>query len=115
MAATHGVYLEGLGGTEGGVIGALAAVGLAAEGNDGRVVNLGEWPDDLAGWQPLAAIQGRGIEVRQLENETLVEDGLVDVGKHLRPNRRGGRIVLFVAPHREQQTNAPRWQAIRLT
>ena len=28
LAASHGIYLEGLGGTQDGVIGALAAIGL---------------------------------------------------------------------------------------
>src|SRR5206468_2152591 len=45
LAAAVGLHLEGLGGTEGGVIGALAAVGLSAGGDDGRVVQHGEWPD----------------------------------------------------------------------
>ncbi|HVY45914.1 MAG TPA: hypothetical protein VHB21_08550, partial [Minicystis sp.] len=36
IAAAQGVLLEGLGGTEGGVIGALAAVRLAATGDDRR-------------------------------------------------------------------------------
>jgi len=41
LAARLGVHLEGLGGTtEQGVIGALAAVGLASTGEDGRVVHL---------------------------------------------------------------------------
>ena len=90
LAAAHDIHLEGLGGTQGGVIGALAALGLAAGANDGRVVNLGEWSDDLDGLQPVAVIQARGIEIRQLSSQTLVADGIVDVGGHLRPNRRKG-------------------------
>jgi hypothetical protein len=38
LAADHGVFLQGLSGTEDGVIGALSAVGLMATKNDGRVV-----------------------------------------------------------------------------
>jgi tRNA(Ile2) C34 agmatinyltransferase TiaS len=53
LAARHGIHLEGLGGTEGGVIGALAAVGLIATENDGRVVHWQTWPDDLTGPRPL--------------------------------------------------------------
>jgi 2-polyprenyl-6-methoxyphenol hydroxylase-like FAD-dependent oxidoreductase len=111
LAAAHGIHLEGLGGTNGGVIGALAAVGLAAGGNDGRVVVLGEWPDDLAGPQPLSAIQARGIEVRQIGSHNLVDDGWIDVGKHLRPNRRAHKVVLFVEP----SSSGPPWHAVRLT
>ena len=66
LAAACGIHLEGLGGTAGGVIGALAAVGLSAAGNDGRVVQIGTWPDDLSGgrtsarWRPGASRCGPG-------------------------------------------------------
>ena len=45
LARAARVYLQGLGGTEGGVIGALAAVGLLASRKGGRVVHLGSSPD----------------------------------------------------------------------
>ncbi|MHB8969150.1 MAG: hypothetical protein ACYC3X_04280 [Pirellulaceae bacterium] len=112
LAARHGMHLEGLGGTEGGVIGALAAVGLAAAGNDGRIVQIGQWPDDLAGTQDIARLDERRVEVRCLETGTLVTSGLIDVGKHLRPNYRQGKIVLFVQP--AEETCPPQWVAVRL-
>jgi hypothetical protein len=112
LAARHGLYLEGLGGTEGGVIGALAAVGLAAGGDDGRIVHIGQWPDDLAGTQEVARLEDRGVEVRCLGTGALVRSGLIDVGKHLRPNYRQGRIVLFVQP--AEEASAPQWVAVRL-
>jgi hypothetical protein len=112
LAARHGLCLEGLGGTEGGVIGALAAVGLAAGGNDGRIVHIGQWPDDLTGPQDIARLDDRGVEVRCLGTGERVTSGLIDVGKHLRPNYRQGRIVLFVQPAAE--TSAPPWVAVRL-
>lgn len=90
------LYLEGLGGTCDGVIGALAAVGLAATGSDGRVVQLGQWPDDLCGLQPVAALRRRGVAVCCRVSGRRFDDGLVDVGKRLRPNRRNGEDVLFV-------------------
>jgi hypothetical protein len=92
-------HLEGLGGTEQGVIGALAAVALAAGGNDGRVVHLDEWPwpDPFAGPQPVSAILGRGVQEIRTAAGDVVSAGMVDVGKHLRPNWRNGRIVLLVA------------------
>jgi hypothetical protein len=99
LARAHRVHLEGFGGTEDGVIGALAAVGLLAAGDDGRVVHLAgwEWPDNFAGPQPVAAVRARGVdEVRDGESDARVESGTVDVGKHLRPSYRGGRVVLFV-------------------
>ncbi|MHB8957255.1 MAG: hypothetical protein ACYC4U_30190 [Pirellulaceae bacterium] len=112
LAARHGLYLEGLGGTEGGVIGALAAVGLAAGGNDGRIVQIAQWPDDLTGPQEIGRLDERGVEVRCLESEKVVRSGLIDVGKHLRPNYRQRKIVLFVQP---AETSLPsQWMAVRL-
>jgi tRNA(Ile2) C34 agmatinyltransferase TiaS len=113
LAAEHAIHLEGLGGTCGGMIGALAAVGLAAAKNDGRVVVHDQYPDDLSGWQPVSLLIERGIEVRVLDSEHIVTSGRVDVGKHLRPNIRRGHIVQFVRPVAESVTNE--WQAVRLT
>jgi hypothetical protein len=112
LAATHGIYLEGLGGSEDGVIGALAAVGLAVDGDDGRVVQLGDWDDTLSGPQPAMVLHDRGIEIRARDSGLAITDGLIDVGKRLRPNCRGGRIVLFVdaAP----PESSARWAAVRL-
>jgi hypothetical protein len=96
VAAAHGLHLEGLGGTEGGVIGALAAVGLAATADDGRIVQHGEWPDDLMEWQPVPAIRERGIDICDMDSLSDVQQGIVDLHKRLRPNVRNGRGVLFV-------------------
>ena len=115
LAAEHGIYLEGLGGTEGGVIGALAAVGLVAGGNDGRVVSIGQWPDDLSGPVEIEVLDSRGVEVRHTQTQEPIHAGPIDVGKHLRPNYRGGRIVLFVAPAPPDPPPAAPWQAVRLT
>jgi hypothetical protein len=100
VADGSGCHLEGLGGTNQGIIGALAAVAFAAAGNDGRVVHVEEWPwpDPFSGVQSLAAIRDRGIADIRMPGGELFEGDAVDVGKHLRPNWRGGRIVLFVEP-----------------
>jgi len=102
VAEQSGCYLEGLGGTNQGIIGALAAVALAAGGNHGRIVHLQEWPwpDLFVGVQPADVIRNRGVEIRTSSGEAFTGD-VVDVGKHLRPNLRGGRIVLFVEPPAE--------------
>jgi hypothetical protein len=115
IAARHGLYLAGFGGTEDGVIGALAAVGLLASGEDGRVVHRRgwTWPDGFSGPQTVAAIHARGVdEVRRHPDGTPLEDGTVDIGKHLRPSYRGGRVVLYVEPW---SPSAPtRWRARKL-
>jgi hypothetical protein len=101
-------YLEGLGGTNQGIIGALAAVALVEGGEDGRVVHVHDWPwpDEFSGVQSVSAIRGRGVsEILTLSGEPFGGD-VVDVGKHLRPNWRGGRMVLFV--ERSEDSGASR-------
>jgi tRNA(Ile2) C34 agmatinyltransferase TiaS len=94
LAAAYGIPLVGLGGDEGGVIGALAAVGLAAGGEDGRYVLVGR-SRELDGLQPVSALLAAGIHaVRTLDGQP-VTDGLVRIEK-LRPARRGGQAVAVV-------------------
>lgn len=127
LAAAHAIHLEGLGGTEDGVIGALAAIGLACEGNDGRVVQIGNEPDDLAGAQTVETLKRRGVwRIVCLRSANEIAAGVVDVGKHLRPNYRGRRIVLFVEPVEAARSRTcevagagtasalPGWRAVRL-
>jgi len=100
VAERSGCYLEGLGGTNQGIIGALAAIALVDGGEDGRVVHVHHWPwpDEFSGVQPVSAIRGRGIaEILTTSGEPFSGDE-VDVGKRLRPNWRGRRMVLFVEP-----------------
>jgi hypothetical protein len=107
------IHLEGLGGTQDGVIGALAAVGLGVTGDDGRVVQMGGWPDDLSGPQPVERIRERGVVVRDVKTEEAVTEGVVDVGKRLRPNCRGKQIVLFVERTPEGEGGPGCWRGVR--
>ena len=94
LAAVHGIYLEGLGGDQGGVIGALAAVGLAASGNDGRYVQVGSIRD-LEGLQPIEVVLAAGIAaIQTLEGKPVTEDLILS--DKMRPARRNGQPVLFV-------------------
>ena len=108
LAVRCGLLLESVAGDGSGVVGALAAVGLAAAGDDGRFVQLGDWPDDLSGRQPARLLRRRGVDAFIQEGgRRSVEPDEVDVGKRLRPNYRGGRVALYV------REGAAGWQAVR--
>lgn len=94
LAAEHSLPLMGLGGTEDGVIGALAAVGLAASGNDGRYVLVGR-SRDLKGLQPVGTLLDAGVAAVQTVEGRPVTDGLIQTDR-LRPARRGGRPIAIV-------------------
>ncbi|MCA9069646.1 MAG: hypothetical protein KDA84_12015 [Planctomycetaceae bacterium] len=114
FAQQHQIRLEGLGGTQDGVIGALAAIGLAASRNDGRVVKLGTWADDLTGPHPVETVLSRNVLVRNVETKQTIKQGIVDVGKHLRPNYRQGQVVLFAEPaHSDRPHVGGDWKAVR--
>jgi hypothetical protein len=114
IAAQHGIHLEGLGGTEDGVIGALAAVGLMATKNDGRVIHFesegADWYD-LTGCLEVSDIRARGVdEILVMDTGEPLFTGVVDIGKRLRPNYRRGKIVLYVT-----RNESPHWEAVRVT
>jgi tRNA(Ile2) C34 agmatinyltransferase TiaS len=106
LAAQFGISLVGLGGDEGGVIGALSAVGLAASGSDGRYVLVGR-SRQLSGLQPVSALLAAGIDaVRTLDGQP-VEEGLVQTDR-LRPARRDGRPIAVV------EWDETCWQPLKL-
>ncbi len=94
LAARHGLLLQGLGGNEDGVIGALAAVGLAATGEDGRYVLVGRLRE-MTGLQPVSALLAAGIAAVETLQGQPVTQGLVLTDK-LRPARRDGRAIAVV-------------------
>jgi hypothetical protein len=94
LAARHGIYLEGLGGDEMGVIGALAAVGLTAGGDAGRYIQVGQ-VRSLAGSQPVESVLAAGVAAVQTPDGDPVMTGTVQTDS-LRPARRGGRPVAVV-------------------
>jgi len=102
LAARCGLLLEGLGGSQDGVIGSLAAVGLAASGQDGRYLLLGRIRE-LSGLQPVAAVLETGISAVRTQDGAPVEEGLVLADK-LRPARRNGLPVQYVAWDKDHWT-----------
>jgi hypothetical protein len=112
VAAEAGCHLEGLGGSNQGIIGALAAIALAEGGSDGRVVHLEQWPwpDPFFGPQSVSDILDRGIDEIRTVSGSPFTGSTIDVGKHLRPNWRDRRVVLFVEPVDEEHL----WRARKL-
>jgi hypothetical protein len=106
LAARHAIYLEGLGGDEMGVIGALAAVGLTAGGDAGRYIQVGN-VRSLAGSQPVENVLAAGVAAVQTAEGDPVETGTVQT-ESLRPARRGGRPVAVV------QQNGDEWLPLKL-
>lgn len=95
LAREAGILLEGLGGTEDGVIGALAGVGLAASGNDGRFVQKGT-TRDLRGTQTVAAILASGVDRVSTRDGAAISEGTVTLRKFPKPAFVGGNAILFV-------------------
>ena len=95
LARKSGIRLAGLGGTNGGVIGALAGIGLAASGNDGRYILFGKLRDfsgDIRAEDLLAA----GVALITTLSGEPVTTGTVQVRKFPKPAIRNRTPVLFV-------------------
>jgi len=97
--ATVGAHLSGHGGTEDGVIGAAAGVGLTFDGWHGRYIELASV--DLRGLPdpvPVADLERAGIRVVGVDRDALMPAPDHDVVTHgwVRPRLWGGRPVLAV-------------------
>jgi len=107
LAQHHGLFLRGLGGTNGGVIGALAGVGLASCGNDGRFTRIGQIRE-LTGIVSAADILAAGVKtIRTLDGAEITAQEIDTQGK-IRPSLRDGQAVLYV------EQCGDRWRALRL-
>ena len=106
LAAACELGLEGLGGTEDGVIGALAAVGLAACGEDGRYLLVGTIRT-LTGLQPVETLLSAGVAAVKTMDGQPVRQGMVLADK-LRPARRSGVPVQYV------DWQVDHWQPVKL-
>jgi len=108
LGATGASSLVGLGGTEDGVIGALGAMALRMDGDDGRFV-------DLVGIRQVAGI----MTVADLLDQTGITDVVdhqqgaplqptsrLDVGDWVRPRLMGGRPVLVARRGKGMWVNA---------
>jgi len=110
IAERCGCILRGLGGTQDGVIGALAGIGLAATGDDGRFILIGA-ARELDGVQTVQAILGSGIAEVCTQDGKPLADGLIDTGGKLRPAFRRNQPILVV---KRQEDNPSLWLPVKL-
>ena len=97
LAEARQVLLEGVTGTGGGVIGALAAVGLRVWGDDGRVLWLPRLRESEGVFTSAQLCHQVGVDAVETEAGVLVPpDDHVSLGEWPRPLMRAGRVVLLV-------------------
>jgi hypothetical protein len=99
LRATDGLHLSGHGGSNDGIIGAAAAVGLTAQGWGGRFIEFGrlrDFPDRVR----VSELEQSGIAVVSIDRDARFPtfQDLVDTKGWLRPRLWGGRPVLPVIP-----------------
>jgi len=101
VAKNSKIHLEGLGGTEAGIIGAIAGIGLASLKNDGRFLLKGRNREISKGIRSIREIIEAGIDqVLTLKGET-IEEGKVQIPKQATPSYIQGKAVLFVEPYED--------------
>jgi hypothetical protein len=99
LSEKAGISLRELGGTGGGIIGALSAVGLRASGNDGRFIRL-KGIRKLQGVVTAGEIIARtAVEhVIDPEGRDIPANDLVNTFDWVRPRLHNNQAVLFVEP-----------------
>ncbi len=102
LQAAKNIHLSGHGGTNDGIIGAAAAVGLTLSGWSGRFIELGnlrDWPEQTT----VCELKDNGIETMSIERDAKVPapNDIVITNGWLRPRLIGHRPVLFVQPQGE--------------
>jgi hypothetical protein len=103
LQAASGVHLSGHGGTNDGIIGAAAAVGLTAYGWSGRFIEFGrlrDFPEKVS----VSDLERAGITVISIDRDGRVPapEDRVDTKGWLRPRLWGGTAVLPVVPGEDQ-------------
>jgi hypothetical protein len=97
LAKNSCIKLEGFGETENGVIGAMAGIGLAFTGNDGRFLQIGQIRG-LKGPHHVQKLIGGGIDGIFTRDGRSIKKGVVfnEGNKPVKPCIVNGRVVLFV-------------------
>jgi len=97
LHAVQGAHCSGHGGTNDGIIGAVAGVGLTVHGWCGRYIEFGrlrDFPESV----PVGDLEGAGISVMAVGRDAMAPsaDDLVHTGGWLRPGRFAYRPVVMV-------------------
>jgi hypothetical protein len=103
LARRESLRLDEIGGTGDGIIGALAAVGLTAEGNAGRFLELAGGLRDLGERLPARALRQKGIALLSMSpnGDAVPDDVEILTFDRVRPRLIGGRPVLLLEHTRE--------------
>jgi hypothetical protein len=112
MARQHGIHLSEHGGTGGGIIGALAGIGLRLSGNDGRVKGKlhFESTDGVVSVEEILA-RGDVDTVRSVSGDRLPYDERIRLGEKVKAVFLDNLCVLLVVPEKEMAGDV-RWQTI---
>lgn len=107
LARNLGIRLEGLGGTEDGVIGAMAGLGLAFMKNDGRFLQIGTIRE-LTGTQSAEDLLNAGIDKIYTSDGRLITKGEIfnEPGKSVKPCPVLGEAILFVEEKKDGELKA---------
>lgn len=108
LQVVNGEHLSGHGGTDDGIIGAAAGVGLTLSGWSGRFIEF----NDLRQYDPsvrVGLLEANGIQVLSIDRNALVPgpDDVVDTRNWLRPRLWGCKPVLPV-----RNIGPGRWQSL---
>ncbi|QYZ78502.1 ABC transporter substrate-binding protein [Methanofollis formosanus] len=97
LAKNLDIRLKGLGGTEDGVIGSMAGIGLARAGNDGRFLQVGRIRE-ITGLCTAEELLEAGIDAIITRDGRQVTKGIIEApeGKSVKPCPIGGWVVLIV-------------------
>ncbi|MDR2855859.1 MAG: ABC transporter substrate-binding protein [Methanomicrobiales archaeon] len=97
LAKNGKIRLKGLGGTEDGVIGALAGIALAARGDDGRYISVGRIRS-LTGPVTVEEVLRAGVDCVQTVDGVILREGTImeAEGKSVKPCPLDRKVVLFV-------------------
>lgn len=101
MASRHGIHLSEHGGTGGGIIGALAGIGLRLSGNDGRV--KGKLFTEAAGRVVRVGeilSQSHVDVVKSLSGDPMHDDEFIRLGEKVKAVFLDGLSVLLVVPEK---------------